>query len=72
MEKGLAFHTTTSAILPGSSEPVLPSTPAALAGLSVIQAMASAGVMFNPIWLPAAMAMPASWFRCWVMIGSSE
>ena len=68
----MALQITTSAILPGSSEPVLSATPAALAGFRVIQAIASAGVMLRPIRLPAPMAMPASWFRCWVMIGSSE
>src|SRR5207247_335593 len=71
-ENGSPDHTTTSAILPGSSVPTIESSPMAQAGLTVIHRRAWSRVIGMPARCPAYMALAASWFSRWMPPGSSE
>ena len=63
---------TTSAIFPGSSDPVRSSIPRALAGLIVIQRIACSYVISIPASWAARSTLAASWFSRWIPDASSE
>jgi len=68
---GSPSHSTTSAFLPGSSEPIRSSSPSAYAGLIVIHLIATSSLAGNPARLAEYIALPVSWLRRWIPDGSS-